>query len=98
MDSGKVIELFKPEPAEEEKLPHASGEAICSLCKYTWVAVTPVGTVWFECPECHAMKGHFKYVFQLNEDHWTCSCGNDLFCIVPQGIYCINCGSWQSGY
>jgi hypothetical protein len=29
---------------------------------------------------------------QKNGEHWECKCGNALFFIRPQGVYCPNCG------
>ena len=95
-ESGHAIQLRKE---DDDDLPHLSGKARCLQCKHEWVAVCPVGTEWLECPECHSIKGHMLYSC-LREDtaHWTCGCGNDLFYVVPEGIYCPNCGEWQNGY
>lgn len=75
---------------------HIEGKALCIGCKHEWQAVAPAGTTWLECPECHAEKGIFRFRnMRIDEPHWTCSCGNDLFHVTPKGTYCPNCGCWQ---
>jgi hypothetical protein len=81
-----------------ENLPHTAGTAICLDCKYEWVAVAPVGTIWLECPKCGLVRGRFKFQHERDGEHWVCNCGNDLFHIRPDGMYCPNCGQWQEGY
>jgi len=81
-----------------ERRPHLSGEAFCILCKAQWVAVAEVGTVWLGCPECGAIKGLLRWPCERGGQHWHCNCGNDLFHIAPEGVYCPNCGSWQTGF
>jgi len=78
--------------------PHMSGEARCLLCGHKWVSVSPTGTIWLECSECHTMKGTYIYPAIRDGAHWTCNCGNDLFYATPDGFYCPNCGEWQRGF
>ena len=75
-----------------EKTPHLEGKARCIACQHEWEAVAPVGTVWLDCPECSLNKGAFIAEVLHEEDHWTCDCGNILFCHTPEGAYCPNCG------
>ena len=82
--------------AKKERDPHISGQARCMDCKHEWQAVAPVDTWWLECPSCSLPKGRFIGTFQKSDRHWTCHCGNDLFHVAPAGIYCPNCGDWQS--
>ena len=82
----------------EENMPHVSGIAICLDCKHEWAAVAPVGVVWLECPSCSLARGRFKYQHERDGEQWKCNCGNDLFHVKPEGIYCPNCGVWCEGF
>ena len=78
--------------------PHGSGEAFCLQCGHEWISVAPVGTVQLECPECHTMKGLFRFPFHFSEGQLVreCNCGNQLFYLSPEGHMCANCGIYQS--
>lgn len=79
--------------------PHNTGKARCMACGHEEIAVAPVGVVWMECSECHAMKSLFIGPCEIEgAAHWTCNCGNDLFHATPEGFYCPNCGEWQRGF
>lgn len=79
--------------------PHAAGQARCLACQHTWAAVAPNVLDWLECPSCRVYAGRFiNHVEKVGEAHWTCGCGNDLFFIQPDKIYCPMCGSTQAGY
>lgn len=82
---------------KQETAPHLSGKARCCACRHDWVAVTPVGTDWLECPECHLMKGRYIHaaIPQLGTDVWECGCGCDVFMVSRTAAYCVNCGSEQ---
>lgn len=87
---GDVVDLA-------EHRPHSSGEATCLACKHEWVAVAPSGVVWMECPACGLMRGRYKFHHcHVDKKHWTCNCGNDLFSLTPDFIYCPNCGARQA--
>ncbi len=90
---GDVVS-FQPKAATD---PHGAGDAHCIGCGHTWVAVAPAGTTRFECPECHAMKGHWTWEFAPAEGSLmrVCDCGNDLFRYTPDGYMCANCGTYQ---
>lgn len=92
-----VVQFVPRAPPEEEK-PHAYGTAICIDCKHEWMAVAPLETKWLECPQCSLIRGRFKYTYHKDHPHWECTCGNDLFCVTPQGYYCPNCSNWASGF
>jgi hypothetical protein len=81
----------------EDKQGHLSGEAFCINCKYSWAAVAPMGTIILECPECHTMKGCFKYGcgFPEGEVQWTCNCGCQMFVIGIDKTICFHCGLTQ---
>jgi Zn finger protein HypA/HybF involved in hydrogenase expression len=77
---------------------HASGAARCLDCGHEWAAVAPTGTEWLQCPACSLVRGRFVFPHLREVPHWHCACGNDLFQIVPAGVYCPNCGTWQTGW
>ena len=75
---------------------HGTGEAFCLGCNHEWVAVAPIGLDTFECPECHTMKGRFKFEYSPPAGiTWTCGCTNQLFNVTKEGIFCPNCGIYQ---
>ena len=74
--------------------PHVSGGACCVGCGHKWEVVAPVGTTEFECPECGFIKGVFEALI-LPDEFWRCNCGNDKYCITPNGAICALCGITQ---
>lgn len=93
---GNVLKFSGKHRDGEE--PHLAGEAICLECRYEWVGVAPVGDIWLECQRCGTYKGRFKYHSERDGEHWLCNCGNDLFYLMREGLYCPRCGSWQHGW
>ena len=87
----KVVEL-------DNYRPHIAGEAHCTQCGFSWIAVAPTGTKWVWCDECGSEKGLFTYPVVKEGDHWSCGCGNDLFYITRDAIYCPACGNDQEGF
>jgi Zn finger protein HypA/HybF involved in hydrogenase expression len=78
----------------KENTPHSEGKARCLLCGYEFVLVAPIEGIWFECPKCKVEKAVFKFPMEVTETkHWQCNCGNFLFYVTPEYIYCPNCGS-----
>jgi Zn finger protein HypA/HybF involved in hydrogenase expression len=78
---------------------HVAGEARCLSCDHNWAGVAKDVQDWLECPKCHRNLGRLiNHVEKTGEMHWTCSCGNDLFYIQPNRIYCPNCGETQEGF
>lgn len=77
---------------------YGSGEAFCFQCRHEWVAVAETGAVQLECPECHALKGLFKFPYNVSTGQLVreCACGNQLFYLTPEGHLCPNCGIYQS--
>lgn len=84
--------------ARKDREPHLSGAARCLACRHEWVAVAPTGVTWMECPACTLERGRMVAQAERNEPHWHCGCGNDLFFVVADGMYCPNCGDWQKGF
>jgi Zn finger protein HypA/HybF involved in hydrogenase expression len=83
-----------------EHRPHLSGKARCTACGHEWVAVAPVGTLWFDCPACHTERG--LYVAPITDvdgsSHiFLCPCGGDAFAIhLFDGVaivHCVRCGA-----
>ena len=84
-----------------ELVEMSTGKARCLSCRYEWTASIqyPEGGVdYIECPSCSLMKGKFIHVFEMDDPHWVCNCGNDLYRINAEGVYCPNCGAWQDGF
>ncbi len=93
----EVVELSSWKEKEETEST-STGKAVCINCRYDWEAVAPAGVEWLECPQCHLMRGKFFHEhLRTSEMHWHCHCGNDLFYMTPNGMYCPNCGDWQVG-
>lgn len=90
---GDVVDFVA---AKEEREPHMSGKARCLACKHEWEAVAPLGTIWLDCPECTLERGRFIGPCERDGSFWRCNCGNHLFEITPEGVYCPNCGVWQN--
>lgn len=81
-----VVEFKKQEQR------HLTGRAKCLACGHEYVAVCPEGADWMECPECSLQRVRMIAQVQVNEPHWVCNCGNDLFHITQYRVYCPNCG------
>ena len=74
-----------------EASPHLSGEAMCLVCQYKWVAVAPIGECSLECPECHTFRGVFTGN-PLGEEHYRCKCGCSHFAVLPGFRFrCLHC-------
>jgi len=100
---GKLLKFYdKNEGTEEteETEEFITGEVRCLICKHEWIYTgkSPLGGNFIECPECKTEKGVLKYVHVRKEKHWVCSCTNEYFSITERGIYCPNCGAWQTGF
>lgn len=99
---GQVVNMLdvikKQKPPQDE--PCMNRNAKCMLCQKTWVAArAPVGTVWLVCPFCGCNRGYFVYPCEYKEsEEWVCDCGNKLFRVYLEGVFCPNCGIWQYGF
>lgn len=83
---------------DHRKDPHLTGKARCLACEHTWEAVVPAGTVWLECPSCRTERGLLVFGVERKEPHWRCNCGNTLFHVLKDRVYCPNCGADQVGF
>ena len=79
----------------KSRLPHLSGKTVCLVCGDKGIAIAPIGDVFMKCDKCGTQKKVFKFSCERDSEHWICNCGNNLFMITPDGIYCPNCGIWQ---
>ena len=80
-------------PTLIERGPHICGEVRCIQCNHSWTAVAPVGTLEFECPECHTLKGVLKYPCEP-ESAFVCNCGCHLYILSETGnMICYKCGA-----
>lgn len=96
-----VISLAERKQQKQSEETHCDtlvGMVRCLSCKHEWQAEAPAGSTWLECPECSLMKGRFIYPVERKDPHWVCGCGNSYFQMNPDGIYCPNCGSFQTGF
>ena len=89
------IVSFPTKPEQEERW--FEGKAFCISCKHEWMAVAEPGSTPFECPNCSAVKGHWKYECTPHKDTLirVCQCGNEYFLLTPEGHFCPNCGIYQ---
>lgn len=95
---GDVV-AFKP---EEKPGSWARGRAICIGCRHEWEQVAPTGDWQFDCSNCGAHKGIFKYPFGAVEgdEFFSCNCGCEaLTAYMRKGKFwlrCMNCGTDQT--
>lgn len=66
--------------------------AQCINCQHEFMLSQEKGQEWYECPSCHTHKARVKYEYLRPEPTLECQCGNKLFFITQQHIYCPNCG------
>lgn len=72
---------------------HLSGEAICLVCRHTWIAVAPCGTIQLECPACGIEKGVFSRTAHCSPYLYCSACGCSHFSIDTNwSAYCLVCG------
>lgn len=71
--------------------PHLTGTAVCLNCAHTYVAIAPIGTLHFECPECHLSKSVFCSPVS-DDEVYHCSCGCVTFTLGRLGPRCCLCG------
>ncbi len=74
-----------------------SGPAECKACGHRWVAVSPQETPSdrLECPACGKNKGERTRMVYPATPVWACGCGERLFFVGREGIYCSCCGKEQ---
>lgn len=99
MSDDKIVDLAARRAAkvEEQDGPHLHGEAFCTACGSTWIAVAPTGTVHLDCPVCQRMQGLFKHGVEP-EVAWVCRCDERLFWLTKSGAMCRRCGLMASGW
>lgn len=67
-----------------ENTPHLAGEAVCLVCKFSWVAVSPVGVAALQCPSCETFRGCFIGAPELpDRTAYVCNCGCAMFKVLP---------------
>ena len=78
----------------DDHRPHMQGQMKCTACKHEFQAVTPIGTDWAECPECHLHRATWVNTVLKAGDHYTCiHCGCQTFQISNiYQVYCPVCG------
>lgn len=88
-----IIEFPKPKKPGDPVV--MSGNVKCLACRYEWIGEAPIGTKILECPACKLNRGHWVGDIHRDGPHWHCGCGNDLFYIQRDEIYCASCGKFQ---
>ena len=86
---GKLISL-------DEHRPHLSGQALCLVCGYEWIAVAPVGIMHLECPKCERIQGVIKNAIEPSgeQSYYQCNCGESMFFALAMGwLLCRKCGN-----
>lgn len=99
-DSAKVVSLADERLARQ---PHLTGDAKCLSCGHEWVAVAPVGSYEFECPECKAVRGVWDGFISVPPNRMWYVCNN---CDCPHFTFqtrgpedsiliavCVGCGA-----
>jgi DNA-directed RNA polymerase subunit RPC12/RpoP len=85
-------------PTKEPEGMRLSGVARCVGCGHEWTAVCEHvkgdPPPFLDCPDCGRQFGLFKFPFHPGETEalWVCNCGNDLFHVTPDGVFCPSCG------
>lgn len=89
-----VVKLFKP----NTEAYWTTGQANCSKCSHTWVAVVEGTPPSIECPSCNHLSGALENSTKLSPNNvvWTCVCGTDTFHITPTGHICTGCNNYQT--
>lgn len=100
----KVISLqAKREEKNTKKERTITGKARCLSCKHEWVQIAPESEdgyydLWHECPLCGLNFGRFiNDICEDGKKVWSCGgCGNELFKVAEEHIYCPLCGKIQT--
>ena len=90
-----MAEVISLDKAREDRKPHSVGDAQCLGCQHKWVAMSETGVTQLECPSCGLLKGVYSHPAMRDGLEYRCKCGNDLYRICEEGIYCANCGVWH---
>lgn len=92
-DSDKVIDLLS-------RKRHFSGRVVCLACNHEWVGVAATGSTGLECPQCHCMRGVWKFPLMPAESRlvYQCNCGCTAFFVMLKEpddieIMCHGCGA-----
>ncbi len=89
------MSIINLEKYKEENTPHQTGKVRCLACDHTFIKVAALGELWFECPMCKLIKVTWIFPTEWSKPHWKCLCGNSLFYVTPEFIYCPSCGNTQ---
>jgi len=73
--------------------PRITAIARCLDCGNDWMAVAQTEDPWLECPACSLRRGRIINAFELAGSFFQCNCGNDLFTVHPDGVFCPNCAA-----
>ena len=91
----KPSEPEQPKPPAEPEGDIAVGHFLCMRCKHEWVGERDNDNQLdgFTCPSCELTTGVVRGLhYYSDEKHWTCRCGNYMFHITRERVYCPNCG------
>lgn len=73
-----------------ERTEHTRGKVKCLNCKDEWNVIASVGACEFNCQKCNTMTGVYCTTISP-ETVFECECGNDLYYIAPEGMFCAKC-------
>lgn len=87
----------KSKEAADEAVPTATGPAKCLACLHEWVFVIPSvqPALDLQCPACRLHRGKRMGLTIPGEDRWVCNCGNDLFLVTKDRVFCPQCATFQ---
>jgi Zn finger protein HypA/HybF involved in hydrogenase expression len=95
----KVVDIRSARGKKRSPEMYAVGTVLCLNCKHKWEEESDVEHTWFTCPNCSLIRGARLGPFaRVDEGHFTCECGSQLFNISEKGAYCPNCGGTHEDY
>jgi Zn finger protein HypA/HybF involved in hydrogenase expression len=82
------------QPKPESKSVHVHINVCrCIDCQHEFTVAQEVGQMWYDCPSCKAHKGHLVFDYVRPGPHIKCECGNTMFRVSMEAVYCPNCGT-----
>ena len=70
---------------------------VCFACGAIYEKPTLTPTEWGPCPSCGLKALATHTPAQPMSPALHCDCGNALFNVTPDGVFCPRCGEYQQG-